>query len=64
VIAQAAEIRRAGEHAVLTRSDAVRPRFVLPAGEYVARVRVEGTWRELPLSLTPGMQLEMPIPLP
>jgi Ca-activated chloride channel family protein len=64
VIAQAAEIRRAGEDAVLTRSDAVRPRFVLPAGEYVARVRVEGTWRELPLSLTPGMQLEMPIPLP
>jgi Ca-activated chloride channel family protein len=64
VLAQAAEIRRAGEAAVLTSSNAVRPRFVLPAGEYLARVRVEGTWREVPLSLTPGLQLEMPIPLP
>lgn len=64
VLAQAAEIRRAGETAVLTSSNAVRPRFVLPAGEYLARVRVEGSWRELPLSLTPGLQLEMPIPLP
>lgn len=64
VVAQAAEIRRAGQQEVMTSSNAVRPRFVLPAGEYLARVRVEGTWREMPLSLTAGQQLEIPLPLP
>jgi len=64
VVAQAAEIRRAGQQEVVSSSNAVRPRFVLPAGDYVARVRVEGTWRELPLSLTAGQQVEIPLPLP
>jgi Ca-activated chloride channel family protein len=64
IVAQAAEIRRAGEEAAMATSTAVRPRFVLPAGQYLARVRVEGSWRELPLALTAGQQLEIPIPLP
>ncbi len=64
VPAQAAEIRRAGETAVLTTSTSIRPRFVLPAGAYQARVRVEGVWRELALNLTAGQEAEVPVPLP
>jgi hypothetical protein len=64
VPAQAAEIRRAGESQVLASSNAVRPRFVLPAGLYQGRVRVEGVWRELPLNLTAGQEAEIPVPLP
>ncbi|QYU66716.1 hypothetical protein J4558_17315 [Leptolyngbya sp. 15MV] len=62
--AQQTEIRRAGEPAVVTSSNSIRPRFVLPAGEWVARVRVEGVWREMPLTLTTGQEAEIPLALP
>lgn len=61
---QMAEVRRPGDPRLVASSPAIRPRFVLPAGEWVARVRVENTWRELPMTLTIGQEAEIPLPLP
>jgi Ca-activated chloride channel family protein len=58
------EVRRAGEARPLATSGAARPRFILPAGDYAVRLRVDGTWHEAPLRLAPGQLLETAIPVP
>jgi Ca-activated chloride channel family protein len=58
------EVRRAGQPRAQATSGAGRPRFVLPAGDWVVRVRVDGAWHEAPLALTAGQASEVAIPVP
>lgn len=58
------EVRRPGQPRVVATSGAARPRFVLPAGEWVLRARVDGTWHEAPLTLAAGQVAEMALPVP
>jgi Ca-activated chloride channel family protein len=36
----------------------------VPAGEWLVRVRVDGTWHEVPIALRAGQVAELPIPVP
>lgn len=64
VAAQRWEVRRAGEARELNNSGAARARFVLPAGAYVVRARVDGVWHEAALTLGPGQVTEQAITVP
>ncbi len=64
VAAQLWEVRRAGQPRAEGSSGAARARFVLPAGDWIARVRVDGAWHEAPLTLAPGQSGEVALPLP
>lgn len=48
----------------LAGSDAPRARFVLPAGNYVARVFADGRWYEQPFAVAAGAVGVIPLPLP
>jgi Ca-activated chloride channel family protein len=58
------EMRRAAEPRAAATSGAQRARFVLPAGEWVVRLRSGGQWIEAPLSLRAGESREVAVPLP
>lgn len=58
------ELRRPGQPRVVATSGAARPRFVLPAGEWVLRGRVDGAWHEMALTLAAGQAAEAALPAP
>lgn len=64
VAGQLWELRRAGETRTFASSGAARARFVLPAGQYTARARVDGAWHEAPLAVTAGQVAEVSVPVP
>lgn len=63
VAGQLWEVRRVGQARAEGSSGAARARFVLPAGAWIARVRVDGVWHEAPLTLAPGQTGEIAFPL-
>jgi Ca-activated chloride channel family protein len=64
VAAQLWEVWRAGHPRPQATSGAARPRFVLPAGQWTIRARVDGTWHAVQVGLAPGQVSEVPIPVP
>lgn len=64
VTPQSWEVRRPGQARAQASSGAARARFVLPAGEWLVRVGVDGAWHEAPLALSAGQVAEVAVPLP
>lgn len=63
VQAQLWEFVRLGQSVPHTSFSDVRPRVLLPAGEWLVRARVENAWHELRVTLEPGQVTEVAIPL-
>lgn len=63
VLAQAWEFIRPGNAVPYFSFTDVRPRVILPAGEWIVRARVDNAWYELPVSLPPGAVTEVSIPV-
>jgi len=64
IAAQGWEIRRPGQPRAIATSGASRARFMLPAGDWVVRARVDGSWTETSLTLGQGQVVEVPITVP
>uniref|UniRef100_UPI001F1CC1D1 hypothetical protein n=1 Tax=Falsiroseomonas oryziterrae TaxID=2911368 RepID=UPI001F1CC1D1 len=64
VAVQGWEVRRPGQARPVATSGASRARFVLPAGEWLVRVRVENAWHEMPLALAAGQTADVILAVP
>ncbi|MGG5818141.1 vWA domain-containing protein [Falsiroseomonas sp. HW251] len=63
VLAQAWEFIRQGDSIPSIAFSDVRPRVVLPAGQWLVRARVDNAWYEMPVRLAPGEVSEVSIPV-